>query len=87
MVRPIGRAVVRADIEAVLRLVVLLAPSQAVEIPLLAQLVDRPFPLGDRAFGIGKGGFDVKAALFWTFVGIPLAWGVWKTLESAVKIL
>jgi len=29
----------------------------------------------------------VKAALFWAFVGIPLAWGVWKTLESAVKIL
>jgi MFS family permease len=38
------------------------------------------------SFGIGKGGFDVKAALFWAFVGIPLAWGVWKTLESAVKI-
>ncbi len=38
------------------------------------------------SFGIGKGGFDMKAALFWAFVGIPLAWGVWKTLESAVKI-
>ena len=38
------------------------------------------------SFGIGKGGFDAKAALFWAFVGIPLAWGVWKTLESAVKI-
>jgi MFS family permease len=38
------------------------------------------------SFGIGKGGFDVKAALFWAFVGIPLAWGVWKTLESAIKI-
>ena len=38
------------------------------------------------SFGIGKGGLDVKAALFWAFVGIPLAWGVWKTLESAVKI-
>jgi MFS family permease len=38
------------------------------------------------SFGIGKGGIDVKAALFWAFVGIPLAWGVWKTLESAVKI-
>src|SRR5216684_342716 len=39
------------------------------------------------SFGIGRGGFDVKAALFWAFVGIPLLWGVWKTLESAVKIL
>jgi len=38
------------------------------------------------SFGIGKGGLDAKAALFWLFVGIPLAWGVWKTLESAVKI-
>jgi MFS family permease len=38
------------------------------------------------SFGIGKGGFDAKAALFWAFVGIPLAWGVWKTLESAIKI-
>jgi len=38
------------------------------------------------SFGIGKGGLDVKAALFWAFVGVPLAWGVWKTLESAMKI-
>src|SRR5437016_14175490 len=38
------------------------------------------------SFGIGKGGLDARAALFWAFVGIPLAWGVWKTLESAVKI-
>jgi MFS family permease len=39
------------------------------------------------SFGIGKGGFDTRAALFWAFVGVPLAWGVWKTLESAIKIL
>src|ERR1700730_9255078 len=38
------------------------------------------------SFGIGRGGLDAKAALFWAFVGIPLAWGVWKTLESAIKI-
>jgi MFS family permease len=38
------------------------------------------------SFGIGKGGLDAKAALFWAFVGIPLAWGVWKTLASAAKI-
>lgn len=38
------------------------------------------------SFGIGKGGLDGKAALFWLFVGVPLAWGVWKTVESAVKI-
>jgi MFS family permease len=39
------------------------------------------------SFGIGKGGFDTRAALFWAFVCIPLAWGVWKTLEGAIKIL
>ncbi len=38
------------------------------------------------SFGIGRGGLDGKAAAFWLFVGIPLAWGVWKTLESAAKI-
>ena len=38
------------------------------------------------SYGIGFGGLDVKAALFWAFVGVPLLWGVWKTLESAVKI-
>jgi len=36
--------------------------------------------------GIGFGGLDAKAALFWAFVGIPLAWGVWITLISAAKI-
>jgi len=39
------------------------------------------------SFGIGKGGLDAPAMLFWAFVGIPLAWGVWKTLVSAAKIL
>src|SRR6476620_4595883 len=39
------------------------------------------------SYGIGFGGLDARAALFWAFVGIPLLWGVWKTLESAVKIL
>ena len=38
------------------------------------------------SFGIGRGGLDVRAVLFWAFVGVPLAWGVWKTLESAAKI-
>ena len=38
------------------------------------------------SFGIGLGGLDAKAALFWAFVGIPLALGVWITLQSAAKI-
>jgi MFS family permease len=39
-----------------------------------------------ESFGIGKGGVDAKAILFWAFVGIPLAWGVWQTLVNAMKI-
>jgi MFS family permease len=39
------------------------------------------------SYGIGFGGLDAKAALFWAFVCIPLAWGVWITLQSAAKIL
>jgi MFS family permease len=38
------------------------------------------------SYGIGRGGLDGKAALFWAFVGIPLAWGVWITLKSAASI-
>jgi hypothetical protein len=36
------------------------------------------------SFGIGKGGLDAKAALFWTLVGVPLAWGVWQTVEKTL---
>jgi MFS family permease len=39
------------------------------------------------SFGIGKGGLDARAALFWAFVCIPLGWGIWITLQSAAKIL
>ena len=38
------------------------------------------------SFGIGKGGLDWQAAVFWAFVGIPLAWGVWTTLKATVAI-
>jgi MFS family permease len=42
---------------------------------------------GSGSFGIGLGGgLDVKTALAWAAVCIPIAWGVWKTLDSAVKI-
>jgi len=36
--------------------------------------------------GIGKGGLDLPAAIFWGFVGIPLAWGVWITLKSVATL-
>jgi len=38
------------------------------------------------SYGIGKGGLDAQAALFWAFVGIPLAWGIWITLRNAMRI-
>ncbi|HKA74835.1 MAG TPA: OFA family MFS transporter [Xanthobacteraceae bacterium] len=38
------------------------------------------------SFGIGKGGLDAQAAVFWAFVGIPLAWGIWITLKNAMRI-
>jgi MFS family permease len=38
------------------------------------------------SFGIGYGGFDAQAAVAWALVGVPLAWGVYMTLLSAVKI-
>ncbi len=38
------------------------------------------------SFGIGKGGLDWKSAVFWAFVGIPLAWGVWITIKSAATL-
>jgi hypothetical protein len=39
------------------------------------------------SFGIGLGGaVDVRSLLAWAAVCIPLAWGVWQTLGSAVKI-
>jgi len=41
-------------------------------------------PIG--SYGIGRGGFDAAALPAWLAVGLPLAWGVWITLQSAVKI-
>jgi len=38
------------------------------------------------SFGIGKGGFDWQAALFWSFVGVPLGWGIWVTLQATAAI-
>jgi MFS family permease len=38
------------------------------------------------SFGIGMGGLDFKAALFWLLVGVPLAWGIWNTLEKALVL-
>ena len=40
-----------------------------------------------QSFGIGLGGgFSVGATLAWLAVGAPILWGVYQTLQSAVKI-
>jgi MFS family permease len=40
-----------------------------------------------QSFGIGLGGgFSVGTALAWLAVGLPILWGVYQTLQSAVKI-
>jgi MFS family permease len=40
-----------------------------------------------QSFGIGLGGgFSAGVALAWLAVGLPILWGVYKTLQSAVKI-
>ncbi|MBV9523207.1 MAG: OFA family MFS transporter [Alphaproteobacteria bacterium] len=38
------------------------------------------------SFGIGRGGLDAKSALAWLAIGIPIAWGVWITLDSALVL-
>jgi MFS family permease len=62
-----------------------MSPEEMAELKVMSAKSEAAVQHG--SFGIGKGGLDVRAALFWAFVGIPLAWGVWKTLESAIKIL
>ena len=70
-----------------LLMAVLLRGMSAEEVAKLQAASAKSAAVETGSFGIDRGGFDAKAALFWAFVGIPLAWGVWKTLESAVKIL
>jgi hypothetical protein len=41
---------------------------------------------GAGDYGIGRGGLDGKALAFWSFVGIPIAWGAWITLKNAIII-
>ena len=38
------------------------------------------------SFGIGKGGFSTGALLAWAFVGIPILWGVWITLQKTAAL-
>jgi MFS family permease len=51
-----------------------------------AKLHEKTDVITSGSFGIGKGGIDAKAAVFWLLVGIPLAWGVLKTVEKALVL-
>ena len=44
-------------------------------------------PAEGQSFGIGlNGGFGVGSALAWLAVALPIAWGAYQTLQSAVRI-
>jgi MFS family permease len=49
----------------------------------LARLHVKAEAVKPGSYGIGKGGLDFRAALFWLLVGVPLAWGVWNTVQKA----
>ena len=38
------------------------------------------------SFGIGKGGLSPLSLLAWLAVGIPIAWGVWITINKALVL-
>ena len=38
------------------------------------------------SFGIGSGGLDLKAALAWTAVGIPICLGLWITITKTAVL-
>jgi MFS family permease len=51
-----------------------------------ARLHEAKEPAKSGSYGIGKGGIDAKAVPFWLLVGIPLAWGVWQTVQKALVL-
>jgi MFS family permease len=40
----------------------------------------------DASVGIGRGGLTPAAVPAWLVVGIPIAWGVWVTVQTAMKL-
>ena len=43
-------------------------------------------PTSRGSFGIGAGRFDLKTALAWSLVGLPLLWGASVTLSKALVL-
>ncbi|MEQ1715547.1 MAG: OFA family MFS transporter [Hyphomicrobium sp.] len=60
--------------------------SEAELADLHAKLHESAEPAKSGSFGIGKGGLDARALPFWLLVGIPLAWGVWMTVQKAIGL-
>ncbi|KAB2940527.1 OFA family MFS transporter [Hyphomicrobium sp.] len=52
----------------------------------LAKLHEATGPVRTGSYGIGMGGITFKSTLFWLLVGIPLAWGIWNTVEKALVL-
>jgi len=52
----------------------------------LAKLHEATGPVKTGSYGIGMGGITFKSVLFWLLVGIPLAWGIWITVEKALVL-
>ena len=61
-----------------------MSPEEVAKLQAASARSEAATPSG--SFGIGKGGLDAQAAVFWAFVGIPLAWGIWITLKNAMRI-
>ena len=51
-----------------------------------AKLHEKSSKDASGSFGIGKGGIDAKALPFWLLVLIPLAWGIWTTVQKTVTL-
>lgn len=51
-----------------------------------AALHEKGAPESEGSFGIGKGGLDVRSLPLWLLVGVPLGWGVFKTVQKAILL-
>lgn len=51
-----------------------------------ARLHEEAGEVTSGSFGIGKGRLDAKAIPFWLLVGVPLAWGIWITIQKAITM-
>jgi len=60
--------------------------SEAEVAALQAKTAQAGATVATGSYGIGRGGFDARAALAWAAVGIPILWGVWITLSKSLVL-